>query len=152
MPILGAMLRQGCAQKSFGYINEIMQLSLEEGVKPNEPFLRHLYNFHRGCARAIDARHPSTKTAAFKKGHSKFCDKYRLFYEELGLAGLKLEDAIAKVKENPYAKFKEHTEEGLEPLKTDQVKRKTKVRKYIKKIKIDQLQDGPPKEPPRRIE
>ncbi|KAH8310133.1 hypothetical protein KR067_010135 [Drosophila pandora] len=152
MPILGAMLRQGCAQKSFGYINEIMQLSLEEGVKPNEPFLRHLYNFHRGCARAIDARHPSTKTAAFKKGHSKFCDKYRLFYEELGLAGLKLEDAIAKVKESPYAKFKEHTEEGLEPLKTDQVKRKTKVRKYIKKIKIDQLQDGPPKEPPRRIE
>ncbi|KAH8324024.1 hypothetical protein KR074_007412 [Drosophila pseudoananassae] len=152
MPILGAMLRQGCAQKSFGYINEIMQLSLEEGVKPNEPFLRHLYNFHRGCARAIDARHPSTKSTAFKKGHSKFCDKYRLYYEELGLHGLKLEDAIAKVKESSYAKFKEQTEEGLEPLKSDQIKRKTKVRKYIKKIKIDQLQDDPPKEPLRRIE
>jgi len=56
MPILGAMLRQGCANKSFGYINEIIQLSLEEGIKPNESFLRHLHNFHRGCARAIDAR------------------------------------------------------------------------------------------------
>ncbi|XP_052845835.1 LOW QUALITY PROTEIN: pentatricopeptide repeat-containing protein 1, mitochondrial [Drosophila gunungcola] len=152
MPILGAMLRQGCANKSFSYINEIIQLSLEEGIKPNESFLRHLHNFHRGCARAIDARHPSTKTAAFKKGHSKFCDKYRLYYEELGLAGLKLEDAIAKVKERPYQKYKEPAAEGMEPLKHEQLKRKTKIRKYIKKIKIDELQDDPPREPLKRIE
>ncbi|EDW30160.1 GL22616 [Drosophila persimilis] len=152
MPILGAMLRQGCAQKSFGYINEIMQLSLEEGVKPNEPFLRHLHNFHRGCARAIDARHPSTKTPTFKKGHSKFCDKYRLYYEEQGLTGLQLEDAIAKIKVRPYAKYKEAAVDGLEPLKHEQVKRKTKLRKYIKKIKIDELQDDPPREFIKKIE
>ncbi|KAH8349850.1 hypothetical protein KR084_007894 [Drosophila pseudotakahashii] len=152
MPILGAMLRQGCANKSFGYINEIIQLSLEEGLKPNESFLRHLHNFHRGCARAIDARHPSTKTAAFKKGHSKFCDKYRLYYEELGLAGLKLEDAIAKVKERPYEKYKLPPVEGKEPLKHEQLKHKTKQRKYIKKIKIDELQDDPPRESLKRIE
>nr|XP_017016653.1 pentatricopeptide repeat-containing protein 1, mitochondrial [Drosophila kikkawai] len=153
MPILGAMLWQGCANKSFGYVNEIMQLSLEEGLKPNEPFLRHLHNFHRGCARAIDARHPSTKTAAFKKGHSKFCDKYRLYYEELGLTGLKLEDAIARVKERPYARYKEEPVEGKEPLKHEQIKRKTKLRKYIKKIKIDELQDDPPpREAFKRIE
>ncbi|KAH8398384.1 hypothetical protein KR215_009520 [Drosophila sulfurigaster] len=141
--ILGAMLRQGCAQKSFSYINEIMQLSLEEGIKPNEPFLRHLFNFHRGCARAIDARHPSTKTTAFKKGHSKFCDKYRLFLEEHGLTGLKLEDAVNKLKERPYAQYKETPVEGIEPTKHEEVKRKTKVRKYIKKIKIAELRDDP---------
>ncbi|KAH8378670.1 hypothetical protein KR009_000641 [Drosophila setifemur] len=152
MPILGAMLRQGCSQKSFAYVNEIMQLSLEEGIKPNEPFLRHLHNFHRGCARAIDARHPTTKTATFKKGHSKFCDKYRLYYEELGLAGLKLEDAIIQVKERPYAKFKAQPVDGMEPLKHEQIKRKTKQRKYIKKIKIDELQDDSPKEPLKRLE
>ncbi|EDW69277.1 pentatricopeptide repeat-containing protein 1, mitochondrial [Drosophila virilis] len=153
MPILGAMLRQGCAQKSFAYINEIMQLSLEESIKPNEAFLRHLHNFHRGCARAIDARHPSTKTEAFKKGHSKFCDKYRLFYEEHGLSGLKLEDAIAKLKARPYAQYKETPVTGLEPAKHEQVKRKTKIRKYIKKIKIDELQDDSPvSEPVKRIE
>ncbi|KAM8711006.1 hypothetical protein ACLKA7_017609 [Drosophila subpalustris] len=141
--ILGAMLRQGCAQKSFAYVNEIMQLSLEEDIRPNEAFLRHLHNFHRGCARAIDARHPSTKTPAFKKGHSKFCDKYRLYYEEQGLAGLKLEDAVNKVKERPYAQYKEATVTGIEPTKHEQVKRKQKVRKYIKKIKIAQLSDDP---------
>ncbi|EDV96305.1 pentatricopeptide repeat-containing protein 1, mitochondrial [Drosophila grimshawi] len=153
MPILGAMLRQGCAQKSFAYINEIMQLSLEESIQPNEAFLRHLHNFHRGCARAIDARHPSTKTEAFKKGHSKFCDKYRLFYEEHGLSGLKLEDAVAKLKQRPYAQFKESPVTGLETAKHEQVKRKTKIRKYIKKIKIDELQDDPHlSEPVKRIE
>lgn len=143
MPILGAMLRQGCAQKSFAYINEIMQLCLEEAIQPNESFLRHLHNFHRGCARAIDARHPSTKTEGFKKGHSKFCDKFRLFYEEHGLTGLKLEDAIAKLKPRAYAQYNETPITGLEPAKHEQVKRKTKLRKYIKKIKIDELQDGP---------
>ncbi|XP_017071348.2 pentatricopeptide repeat-containing protein 1, mitochondrial [Drosophila eugracilis] len=152
MPILGAMLRQGCAKKSFTYINEIIQLSLEENIKPNETFLRHLHNFHRGCARAIDARHPSTKTAAFKKGHSKFCDKYRLYYEELGLAGLKLEDAIAKVKERPYEQYKLPSVKGMEPLKNDHLKHKTKQRKYIKKIKINELRDDPPKEPLKSIE
>ncbi|XP_034483232.1 pentatricopeptide repeat-containing protein 1, mitochondrial [Drosophila innubila] len=141
--ILGAMLRQGCAQKSFAYVNEIMQLCLEESIRPNEAFLRHLHNFHRGCARAIDARHPSTKTPAFKKGHSKFCDKYRLFYEEQGLSGLKLEDAVIKLKERPYAQYKATPETGMEPTKHEQVKRKTKARKYIKKIKIDQLSDDP---------
>lgn len=54
--ILGAMLRQGCAQKAFPYICEIMQISLDENVKPNEIFLRHLHNFHLQCARAIDSR------------------------------------------------------------------------------------------------
>lgn len=152
MPILGAMLRQGCANKSFSYVNEIIQLSLEEGLKPNEAFLRHLHNFHRGCARAIDARHPSTKTAAFKKGHSKFCDKYRLYYEEQGLSGLKLEDAIAKVKERPYEQFKLPPVNGMEPLKHEQLKHKTKQRKYIKKIKIHELKDDPPKESLKRIE
>lgn len=96
-------------------------------------------------------QHPSTKTAAFKKGHSKFCDKYRLYYEELGLTGLKLEDAIAKVKERPYARYKEEPIEGKEPLKHEQIKRKTKLRKYIKKIKIDELQDDP-QETVKRIE
>lgn len=151
--ILGAMLRQGCAQKSFAYVNEIMQLSLEGNIKPNEAFLRHLHNFHRGCARAIDARHPSTKTAAFKKGHSKFCDKYRIFYEEQGLTGLKLEDAINKLKERPYAQYQEPSVTGMEPTKHEEVKRKTKDRKYIKKIKIAELSDDPyPSNPFKRIE
>jgi len=97
-------------------------------------------------------QHPSTKTAAFKKGHSKFCDKYRLYYEEQGLSGLKLEDAIAKVKERPYEQFKLPPVNGMEPLKHEQLKHKTKQRKYIKKIKIHELKDDPPKESLKRIE
>ncbi|KAI8129541.1 mitochondrial, Pentatricopeptide repeat-containing protein 1 [Lucilia cuprina] len=137
--ILGAMLRQGCAQKSFPYICEIMQISLDENIKPNEIFLRHLNNFYLQCARAIDARHPTTKNKLYKKEHKKFCDKYRLYQEEHGIDGLKLEDAIKKIKERPYDHYKEQDGEGIEPIKNEKLAKKTKLRKYIKKIKIQNL-------------
>ncbi|KAM7356823.1 pentatricopeptide repeat-containing protein 1, mitochondrial-like [Cochliomyia hominivorax] len=137
--ILGAMLRQGCAQKSFPYVCEIMQISLDENIKPNEVFLRHLHNFYLQCARAIDARHPSTKIKSFKKEHMKFCDKYRLYQEEHAIDGLKLEDAIKKIKERPYEHYKEEGIEGMEPLKNEKLSKKNKIRKYIKKIKIQNL-------------
>lgn len=54
--ILGAMLRQGCAKKAFPYVCEIMQISLDENIKPNDIFLRHLHKFYLQSARDIDAR------------------------------------------------------------------------------------------------
>lgn len=71
-----------------------------------------------------------------------------MFYEEYGLSDLNLEDAIAKTKHRPYAQFKEAAVAGLEPTKHELVKRKTKVRKYIKKIKIDELSEGPANQNP----
>ncbi|XP_037948799.1 pentatricopeptide repeat-containing protein 1, mitochondrial-like, partial [Teleopsis dalmanni] len=105
--ILGAMLRQGCATKNFSYVMDIMQISLDENIKPNEIFLRHLHNFYKHCAKLIDARHPTSKTKTFKKMHSKFCNKLHTYHEELGIAGLKLEDAIKKIKQRPYDQYKE---------------------------------------------
>ncbi|XP_075164015.1 pentatricopeptide repeat-containing protein 1, mitochondrial [Haematobia irritans] len=137
--ILGAMLRQGCSKKSFPYICEIMQISLDENIKPNDVFLRHLHNFHVQCARAIDARHPSTKTKQFKKEHMHFCDKYRLYQEEHDIASLKIDDAIKKIRERPYQQYKEESNDGLEPIKNEKLAGKQKLRKYIKKIKIQNL-------------
>jgi len=54
--ILGAMLWQGCSQKNFLYVCEILQISLDENVKPNDRFLKHLHKLYIQCARAIDAR------------------------------------------------------------------------------------------------
>ncbi|KAL9912201.1 pentatricopeptide repeat-containing protein 1, mitochondrial [Glossina fuscipes fuscipes] len=137
--ILGAMLRQGCEHNSFPYVCEIMQISLDENVKPNPLFLRHLDNFYIKCARAIDARRPWTKTKTFKKNHMKFCDKYRLYQEEHGILGLKLDDAIKKLRQRPYDYYKEDTIDGLENIKNEKLARKQKLRKYIKKIKVENL-------------
>ncbi|XP_061401641.1 pentatricopeptide repeat-containing protein 1, mitochondrial [Musca vetustissima] len=139
MQILGAMLRQGCAKKDFSYICEIIQISLDENIKPNDIFLRHLHKFHLDCARAIDARHPTTKTQLYKKSHKKFCDKYRLYLEEHSLANLKLDDQIKKIRERPYEHYKETPVDGMEPLKNEKLASKQKLRKYIKKIKIQHL-------------
>lgn len=76
-----------------------------------------------------------------------------MFYEENGLSNLNLEDAIAKIKDRPYTQYKEAAVVGLEPTKHEFVKRKTKVRKYIKKIKIDELSEGSANQNPfKRIE
>lgn len=139
--ILGAMLRQGCAQKTFPYICEILQISLDENVPPNESFLRHLDKFYKQCAQLIDIRHHSTKTKTFKKEHAQFCKKYRTWQEEYGIEGLKLEDAIKKIKPRPYQHYKEDTVEGLEDDKNVKLSKKSKMRKYIKKIKVQHLRD-----------
>lgn len=46
MQILGAMLRQGCAQHNYEYVVKIMSIVKTERIKPNEQFLQHLHNFH----------------------------------------------------------------------------------------------------------
>lgn len=51
--ILGAMLKQGCVQKNFDYILEIMKIVKDERIKPNESFLMHLHTFHQQCIRFI---------------------------------------------------------------------------------------------------
>ncbi|XP_011195737.2 pentatricopeptide repeat-containing protein 1, mitochondrial [Zeugodacus cucurbitae] len=139
--ILGAMLRQGTGSRNFPYVIEILQISLDENIKPNDVFLKHLHNFYDRCARSIDARHPSTKSKSFRRGHEKFCAKLRLYYEEQGIAGLKIEDAIKKIREHPYQQYKDEDFEGVEPLKNQELSKKQKVRKYIKKIKIENLRD-----------
>ena len=54
--ILGAMLRQGTAQRNFQYVNEILEISLDENIKPNESFLKHLDHFRKQCTKLIENR------------------------------------------------------------------------------------------------
>jgi hypothetical protein len=51
--ILGAMLRQGCHHFNFEYILAILETTIKEKVHPNEKFLEHLENFHKGCMQKI---------------------------------------------------------------------------------------------------
>lgn len=62
-----------------------------------------------------------------------------MYQEEHGIDGLKLEDAIKKLKQRPYDHYKEANPEGMEPLKNEKLMKKQKMRKYIKKIKIQEL-------------
>ena len=55
------------------------------------------------------------------------------------MSGLKLEDAINKITERPYEFYKEQSTEGFEALKNEKLLKKQKLRKYIKKIKVENL-------------
>lgn len=64
-----------------------------------------------------------------------------MYQEEHGIDGLKFEDAVKKIKERPYDQYKEEHVDGMEPLKNEKLAKKSKLRKYIKKIKIQNLKD-----------
>lgn len=53
-----------------------------------------------------------------------------------------MEDAIKKLKESPYEQFKEGSGQGYENLKNEKQQREKKVRKYITKIKVNQLNES----------
>lgn len=62
-----------------------------------------------------------------------------MYLEEHRIDGLKLQDAIKKLRERPYEQYKEEPVEGVEPIKNEKLANKTKLRKYIKKIKVQTL-------------
>jgi len=132
--ILGAMLNQGCYNKDFPYITEIMQIALDEHIKPNEDFLKHLARFNQQCARLIDIRHRMAKSPQFQNNYKHFKENLHIWYEENGISGLQLEEQIKKIKESPYKKFKEKT-------KNDAIdyQKRNNIRKHIRKIKLDDL-------------
>lgn len=50
------MLRQGMAKNAFSYICDIIQITLDENIKPSDVYLRNLRHFYLKCAKAIDYR------------------------------------------------------------------------------------------------
>ncbi|KAL5292152.1 PTCD1 family protein [Megaselia abdita] len=146
MAILGAMLRQGCSHRNFAYVYEIMQIALDERVKPNEQFLKHLDNFVKNCSLIVEQKHLISKEKHFKKNFENFERRLKIWYEEHGLENLHLEDKIKKVKGKPFEHFKTPKEEGYEQRKNEKLLNKKKARQYIKKIKIQNL-SGDKEEP-----
>ncbi|XP_055384113.1 pentatricopeptide repeat-containing protein 1, mitochondrial [Condylostylus longicornis] len=132
--ILGAMLNQGCRNQDFDYITEIMQIALDEKIRPNEAFLCHLSKFNQQCAKLVNVRHKISKSLEFQRNYKKFREHLHMWYEENGISGLTLEEQIEKVKRNPYKKFKEKTKAD----ENDTVKKK-KIRKHIKNVKLHDL-------------
>ena len=70
-----------------------------------------------------------------------FDKKVKIWHEEHHIAGLQLQDAIKKISQRPYEQFKEKQPPGFEEIKNEEFIRKQKVKKYINKIKINDLKE-----------
>lgn len=137
--ILGAMLRQGCAQHSFEYVLKIMQIVHTERIKPNEQFLMHLVRFRTNCYefRASDQRYAKSKK--FRAEFKHFCGELERWREQMGLHDLTLKEQVAAVREHPWEQFRYDQPDGHEELKNPKLRMKTKLRRHIQHVRPEEM-------------
>lgn len=138
--ILGAMLRQGCAKRNFSYVLEIMDLIVEQKIKPSGPFITHLHNFHNYCFKIIKNKHPSAKSDKFKSDFNNFKQHLEKWREHYGIKDDNLNEAVKKFQEHPWEQFKNPQTKGFEETKNLKLRHQQKIKRYIQRIKPDELE------------
>lgn len=139
--ILGAMLRQGCAQKNFNYVLEILKICQDERIQPNEQFVQHILNFHSYCLNVSKHKHQNVNSRKFNVDFNHFNNILDNWKEEQGIKGLSIEDAAKKFKQNPWKQFKTNKTEGFEDEKNQKLRHKSKTTRYIKRVNVDKLKE-----------
>lgn len=137
--ILGAMLRQGCAQKNFNYVIEILKICRDERIQPNEVFVNHILNFHSYCLNVSKHKHQNVASRKFNVDFNHFNNILDNWKEEQGIKGLSVEEATKKFKQNPWKQFKTNKTEGFEDEKNQKLRHKSKTTRYIKRVNIDNV-------------
>lgn len=135
--ILGAMLRQGCAQKNFNYVIEILKICRDERIQPNEVFVNHILNFHSYCLNVSKHKHQNVASRKFNVDFNHFNNILDNWKEEQGIKGLSVEEATKKFKQNPWKQFKTNKTEGFEDEKNQKLRHKSKTTRYIKRVNVD---------------
>jgi pentatricopeptide repeat domain-containing protein 1 len=142
MQILGAMMRQGCVRKNFDYVLEILNIIREGRLRPSEQLLLNLDKFVKRCKKMT---HMPDQLPSFKKEVYIFLQKLNNWKDFMGLKDLKVEEAVKKVRDHPWDQFRNTQKEGFEEEKNKKLKHKKKIERYIKRIKVDQLESDEPK-------
>lgn len=136
--ILGAMLKQGCYRRNFPYVLEIMNITQNERLKPNKPFLMHLHQFNHLCYKLQKSNHKYAKNEAFEVGFEKFKLKLRKWNQFMGL-DKKLDDAVKTVEEHPWEQFQSVEATGIEDVKNPKLRKVKKVSRHIKRLTPNKL-------------
>lgn len=132
MPILGAMLKQGCLQWNFEYVIAIVDIAIREEITPNAQFLTHLHKFYKKTTGLIKERDPRIENERdFSKGLFNFKVKMEQFNDHFGLVDRNLEESLKRIRMHPYGQFKEGQPGGFEKVKNE---KKRTFKKYTKKL------------------
>lgn len=144
MPILGAMLKQGCLQMNFSYINSIMDIVIGEELRPNEQFVIHLHKFYKKATSLIRDKDPRIENEReFSKALFGFKVKMEEFNEKFGLVDRNLEESLKRIRVHPYQQFKQGQEEGFERVKNEKRKNFRKVNRKLGDDQEMQVKDLP---------
>lgn len=135
MPILGAMVKQGCYKKSFGYILDMLRIIKQFRMKPSEQLMETLDIFIKSCnyEKKKDSKNLTPK---FRENVKRFKADYQKWKDDMGLGNVeKIEDIKTVLKEKPWDQFQEAQPEGFEDPKNQVMQRRKKLAHHIKMIK-----------------
>lgn len=135
------MLRQGCAKRNFSYVLEIMDLIVEQKIKPSGQFITHLHNFHNYCFKLIQNKHSIAKSDKFKSDFNNFKQQLEKWREHYGINDDNLNEAVKKYQEHPWEQFKNPQPKGFEETKNLKLRHQQKIKRYIQRTKTDELED-----------
>ncbi|XP_058461206.1 pentatricopeptide repeat-containing protein 1, mitochondrial [Malaya genurostris] len=143
--ILGAMLRQGTATQNFRYVTDILEIVKQQRIKPNGKILQHLDDFNRKCEKQnklYDRNPRKVGRQEFKLEYNRYKVKLEYWMDHMGLKGLKLDEARGIVREHPWEQFKQPQADGYEATKNPKQRHKKKKQHSIRKIKVEELDEG----------
>ncbi len=135
MPILGAMVKQGCCTKNFFYVLDILTIIKNFKIKPSEELMETLDRFIVSCnmLRKKDSKHAPPN---FRKNLKLFKERFQQWKDDVGIGNLKQSEEVKKaLAEKPWDQFQEAQRTGYEDPKNQKMQRKRKLQFSIKKIK-----------------
>lgn len=137
MPILGAMLKQGCLQWNFPYVISIMDITMNEKIPPNAQFITHLHKFYKKTTGLLKDKDPRIQNEReFSRGIFEFKVKMEEFNAQYDLVDRNLEESLKRIRVHPYQQFKEDQPEGFEKVKNE---KRRFYKKYTRKLAPDDL-------------
>lgn len=139
IPILGAMMRQACVRRNFGYVLEVLELIKYLKLKPSEKLLDNLDAFHKSCVKLIQKKDPLA-TKKFRHDLNNFEQCLENWKEAMGLKDLKLEEAKKILKDAPWNQYQTTQANGFEEPKNQKLQKKKKLQQYISRITDKELQ------------
>jgi pentatricopeptide repeat domain-containing protein 1 len=134
MPILGAMVRQGCCTRNFRYIMDILRIIQKFNMKPNVKIFEMLDNFVKECNHFKKKDKQNTPTH-FRENVKKFKVDLEKWKQEIGMKNVNFEEAKRILKERPWDQFKDVQAEGFENVKGTTLQKQNKYRNWVSRIK-----------------
>lgn len=135
MPILGAMVKQGCCIKDFDYILDILDIIRKFKMKPSEQLMDTLDRFIVSV-NYLKKKDQKDLPMHFRKNVKIFKEKFQKWKDDMAIGHLESTEEVKKaLKEKPWEQFQEAQAQGFENPKNQIMQRKKKVEHHIKMIK-----------------
>lgn len=130
MEILGALLKNAAFINDYDYVIDVVEYSMNENIRPSTRFYEILSKFKYFHSKSRKLEPNEEEDAKYKR----FYAVYNKWSQQMGLQGLRREEAINLLETHPWRQLKEAEGDGIEMLKNERTRRFWKKQHTLKKL------------------